>query len=151
MQPTDCSRFYDCNAAVCPLDPRWRSAVHLSGEKVCYYLLNSGKVGSEERFKDDPVMAAVRVALPLVCEKRPVIARTVERAARTGFRKPNLPRLKASADETGEGPDPEGDGGASRKDLPSPARPESSASTVPAAAPPGDAAATRGGDHAKGR
>ena len=34
-----CKRFNVCNAMVCPLDPNWKSRAHLSGERVCIYLL----------------------------------------------------------------------------------------------------------------
>lgn len=35
----NCQRFNICNAMVCPLDPDWELRVHLSGERVCIYLL----------------------------------------------------------------------------------------------------------------
>ena len=34
-----CKRFRICNAMVCPLDPKWELRAHLSGERVCIYLL----------------------------------------------------------------------------------------------------------------
>jgi hypothetical protein len=34
MRSNDCPKFQTCNANICPLDPLWRSAAHLPGEKV---------------------------------------------------------------------------------------------------------------------
>jgi len=35
--PVVCPKFQTCNAALCPVDPHWREAVHLRGEPVCPY------------------------------------------------------------------------------------------------------------------
>ena len=101
-KPEECSKFYTCSAPICPLDPKWPRAVHLGGERVCFYLLASGKEGAEERFRDDPIFAACRIALPLVVARHPVIGRVVERAAKSPFRKCNLPG-RASKSGAGEG------------------------------------------------
>ncbi len=79
-----CPRYQTCNASVCLLDPI--PTVHLSGEPVCFYLRSSGKEGAAERFKEDPIFAAVLQAAPAVLERHPAIARVVTRAAETGFR-----------------------------------------------------------------
>src|SRR5262245_17101878 len=81
----DCPNFDSCNAAVCPLDPRWRSAVHLPGEKVCTYALASGKPGAAEHYADS---VAFRHVLPVVqelCDRFPDIATRVKAAARQGI------------------------------------------------------------------
>src|SRR5262245_61078724 len=85
--PVDCPRFQTCNASICPLDPLWPSAVHLRGEKVCPYLLGSGKAGADEKYQGDPVFAACLARLPDVTAAHPDIARRVEKAARTAFKK----------------------------------------------------------------
>ena len=90
VKPRDCPKFETCNAAICPLAPLWRSAVHLPGEKVCPYLLATGKQGSEERYADDPIFAACRERLPEVAAKHPDIATKVERAAKSRFKGDNL-------------------------------------------------------------
>lgn len=93
-EPQHCPKYHTCCAAVCPLDAT--KAVHLPGEKVCYYLNASGKAGADERFENDPVFAACIAKLPIVCARHPDIRRRVERAAETGFRKNNL-RHRADA------------------------------------------------------
>jgi hypothetical protein len=82
---TSCPRFYSCGAAICPLDPNWRKAVHLNGEPVCYYALQSGKVGATERYAGEPAFAAVSDVLPEVLGRHPDIRQRVNRAARHGF------------------------------------------------------------------
>lgn len=91
MKPSACPRFNACNAPVCPLDAGWPRTVHLAGEAVCYYLLATGKAGAGERFADDPVFAVARETVAAIGERFPVVGRTVERAARSGFRRSNLP------------------------------------------------------------
>lgn len=49
----DCARFIKCNAMICPLDADWRERVHLSGERVCIYLLEYYKtLGSIDNIPD---------------------------------------------------------------------------------------------------
>jgi hypothetical protein len=83
-----CPRFQTCNAAVCPLESTL--AAHLPGDRVCYYLLASGKAGADERFQDDPVFADCRDRLPEVAYYYPEIRRAVDRAAKSGFRSAHL-------------------------------------------------------------
>src|SRR5947208_1292474 len=71
MSPCNCPRFLTCNASVCPLDPRWRLAVHLDGEPVCHYLRNAGKAGAAERFADDRVFHACLTLLAEVPRRHP--------------------------------------------------------------------------------
>jgi hypothetical protein len=88
--PTDCPRFYNCNAPICPLDERWREAVHLGGERVCFYLRATGKQGAAEQYAADPVFQICRERLPLVAAKHPSIGKAVEKAAAVGFQGENL-------------------------------------------------------------
>lgn len=90
MLPSDCDKFQSCNASLCPLDPHWRRTAHLSAEKVCSYLLASGKAGAAQRFADDRVFLACLDVLPEVTAKHPDIRRGVEKAARSGFKADNL-------------------------------------------------------------
>ena len=85
MNPTDCPIFETCNAAVCPLDPAWRKAVHLPGEPVCRYLLAGGKAGAADHYRDDPAFAAVSPRVGEVSAEHPDIAKKVARAARSGL------------------------------------------------------------------
>jgi hypothetical protein len=56
----DCHLFRTCNASICPVDPRWESSYHGSGEKVCHHLLATGKEGAADHYRDDAVCAAVK-------------------------------------------------------------------------------------------
>ena len=96
MTPQECSRFLNCNAAVCPLEAEWRKTVHLRGEKVCYYLLAVPKADADERFVNDPVFAAVKAAAPVACVKHTDIAKRVQKAGQSGFRGAHLIRKRAS-------------------------------------------------------
>lgn len=91
-QAERCPRFDTCNASVCPLDDRLPKAVHLAGEATCFYLRASGKAGAAERFRNDPTFAECVERLPAIVATHPDIGRSVERAAKTGFRKSNLRR-----------------------------------------------------------
>lgn len=86
LLPKDCLNFNTCNAAICPVDARWRTSVHLRGEKVCPYLLATGKAGVEERLGDDPVFRECLTQLPEVVARHPDIGRKVEQAAKYGFK-----------------------------------------------------------------
>jgi hypothetical protein len=52
LVPEDCKKFETCSAPVCPFDPLWRTAAHLPGERVCPYLLGSGKEGAAEWYRE---------------------------------------------------------------------------------------------------
>jgi hypothetical protein len=82
-----CPRFDTCNASHCPLS---RDGLHLPGEKVCFFLLNSGKMGAAERFQDDSIFAECVKKLPQIAAKYPDIGRAVEKASKTGFRSRHL-------------------------------------------------------------
>jgi len=47
MKMEDCPKFQACSAPICPLDPNWRKALHLKHERVCFYLCEAQKDGSE--------------------------------------------------------------------------------------------------------
>jgi hypothetical protein len=99
MLPEDCRRFQTCNAAICPLDPSWRSAVHLSGGPICRYLLATGKQDAAEYYAGQWEFEAVREKAAEVCAAHPAIAYEVQRVARTGLpgahRKGLRPGVKA--------------------------------------------------------
>jgi|SRR5215471_5601252 len=81
LVPEDCPIFQTCNAAICPLDPRWPLAVHRWGEPICRYLRASGKEGAAQHYQNDPVFEACQTRLDEVCAKHPDIARGVARAS----------------------------------------------------------------------
>src|SRR5262249_2063880 len=74
-------KFLTCGASCCPLDPVWRTAVHLPGEKVCAYLLATGKEGATERHVDAPVFQEALVRLLKVRANHPEIGGLVEKAS----------------------------------------------------------------------
>jgi hypothetical protein len=82
-----CPRYHSCNASYCPLSGE---GLHLAGEKICHYLLSSGKDGAAERFRGDPIFAECKSKLPQVASKFPEIGRRVEVAAKSGFPGQNL-------------------------------------------------------------
>jgi hypothetical protein len=90
MTPHDCSRFDTCNAPVCPVDDAWPKAVHLPGERVCPYLLNSGKEGAAEWHAGDPVFQVCLDRLPAICEKHSIIAKAMAKASLSGFKGAHL-------------------------------------------------------------
>ena len=89
MTPSDCPKFETCNASVCPLDPGWREAVHLPSERVCRYLIDSGKPGAKEYYANDPTFAACIEHASEVAAKFPAIGRRIQKA-RGGFRGQHL-------------------------------------------------------------
>ena len=51
MKMEDCPKYKGCSAPICPLDPNWRNAKHLKHERVCFYLCEAQKGGSEAIFR----------------------------------------------------------------------------------------------------
>jgi hypothetical protein len=100
LRPSDCPKFETCGASVCPLDPGWRSAVHLRGERVCQYLLATGKAGAAERFAGDPVFRVVLPMVNAVAARFPDIGHKAAAAARSGFRQDNLAPRKPPPEAT---------------------------------------------------
>ena len=45
-----CPKYEKCSAPICPLDPNWRNAKHLNGERFCFYLGEAQKGGAEALF-----------------------------------------------------------------------------------------------------
>ena len=88
MKPEDFNKFQTCNAAICPLDPYWPAAAHLPGEKVCHYLLATGKAGADERYADDPVFGVVKAVAEAIIAKWSNIRMKVQEASRYGLKKP---------------------------------------------------------------
>ena len=50
MKIDTCPKFERCSAPICPLDRNWRKASHLQHERVCFYLCEAQKRGSEALF-----------------------------------------------------------------------------------------------------
>ncbi len=50
MNMETCPKYKGCSAPICPLDPNWRKARHLKGERICFFLCEAQKGGSEAIF-----------------------------------------------------------------------------------------------------
>jgi hypothetical protein len=98
VKPQDCPNFQTCNASICPIDPEWRRAAHLPGEKVCHYLLSSGKPGAAEHFAHDPVFAECLVQLEPIRARHRDVAKRIDKAARSGFKSDNLRKRRLQPD-----------------------------------------------------
>ena len=89
MNMEDCPKFQCCSAPICPLDPNWRKTVHLKGERVCFYLCEAQKGGSEARFRGKGLgklyQLMVEVAPDISIRWEP-IRKVLKRAAKTGSR-----------------------------------------------------------------
>jgi hypothetical protein len=89
-----CPKFERCSANICPLDPDWPLRTHGTGDRVCFYLLEAVKNGSEARFKAIPtedMLQGVLGALPAICSRWASIRTTVERARTSGSRMDRSP------------------------------------------------------------
>jgi hypothetical protein len=86
LVPEDCHLFNSCNAAICPLDPRWPSAYHRREDKVCHYLLATAKAGADEHYRDDLVYQEVQKRAPEILKRWKDIDRRVEKAAQSGLK-----------------------------------------------------------------
>lgn len=85
--PARCSRFDSCNAPVCPLEPDWSRAQHLSGERVCGLLCELVKDGGEARLRARVPAALVNTlteVLPRVSARWERIRRELDRASCSG-------------------------------------------------------------------
>jgi hypothetical protein len=88
--PSECPKYHTCSAPICPLDESWRESYHANGERVCQYLLATGKAGAAEHYSDDPVYGVALELLGEIGERFPAVARGVALAARSGLRGANL-------------------------------------------------------------
>ncbi len=102
MNMEDCPKFQSCSAPICPLDPNWRKACHLKGERICFYLCEAQKNGSEARFRDKGLeklyQLMVEVAPDISIRWEP-IRKVLKRAAKTGSR---MNRKPPSSNTSGE-------------------------------------------------
>ena len=82
--PGQCPRFDACKAPICPLDPRWPSAEHLDGERICTYLTEAVKEGGPELIREalpGDLAELVLTEGPKITAAWPDIGRRVKRAA----------------------------------------------------------------------
>jgi hypothetical protein len=84
MDMTDCPKFAHCRAPICPLDPQFLRSMHLRGERLCFYLREYVKTGSQARFEGvvcgESLYQAMAAAYPRVIAQYGDIRRRLERA-----------------------------------------------------------------------
>ena len=89
MNMESCPKYKSCSAPICPLDPNWRKARHLKGERICFYLCEAQKVDAEAIFRG----RGFRYLYQLMVEATPdmsirwsTIKKALVKAAKTGSR-----------------------------------------------------------------
>jgi hypothetical protein len=110
MKPQDCPNFQTCNSSICPKGPEWPGAAHLPGEKVCPYLLSSGKAGAAEHFANDPVFAECLAVLGPIRARHRDVARRIDKAARSGIKVGRFRKKEAPGQALAENSSPGGSG-----------------------------------------
>jgi hypothetical protein len=85
----DCTKWHKCSANICPLDQHWRKRTHLDDDRVCSYILESGKLDAEAVFRGrgrGDVYDSIREVIPDILSRHPRINRAYERAMLTSSR-----------------------------------------------------------------
>jgi hypothetical protein len=93
-EKTTCPKYEKCSAPLCPLDPNWINAKHLNGERVCFYLGEVQKGGSEALFGGRGLGELYRVmvrATPDISARWGAIKNALTRAAKTDSRMDTKP------------------------------------------------------------
>jgi len=89
MRMERCPKFEKCSANICPLDQNWRKSCHLQHERVCFYLCEAQKLGSEALFGSRGLselhQGMVEVAPEISC-RWAIIKKALIRAGKTGSR-----------------------------------------------------------------
>jgi hypothetical protein len=102
MKMEDCPKFESCSAPICPLDSIWRKRRHLKGERVCFYLCEAQKDGSEARFRGKGLEKLYQLmveATPDISIRWEPIRKVLKRAAKTGSRMNRKPPSKNTSYE----------------------------------------------------
>jgi len=84
-----CPKYKGCSAPICPLDANWRNAKHLKHERVCFYLCEAQKDGSEAIFGGRGLGELFRLmvgATPAISTRWGTIKKALAKAAKTGSR-----------------------------------------------------------------
>jgi hypothetical protein len=84
-----CPKYQGCSAPICPLDPNWHKTKHLKDERVCFYLCEAQKDGSELRFRGKGMGKLYQLIVeitPDISIRWEPIRKVLKRAANTGSR-----------------------------------------------------------------
>lgn len=49
---TQCSKYQQCCAPICPLDENWQKRKHISGDRICFYLAEVQKPNAKAIFDE---------------------------------------------------------------------------------------------------
>lgn len=100
--PTDCPKFIQCAANVCPLDPEWRKRSHLKGERVCFYLAEAVKDHAQANFEGvrlGKLFEVVHRSIPEIISRHVPIKKALARAATCGARMTRRVSARGEIDE----------------------------------------------------
>ena len=89
MDMENCPKFHACSAPICPIDSSWRKRKHLKGERVCFYLCEAQKDGSEYRFRGKGLGKLYQLIVevtPDISVRWESIRQVLKRAKNTGSR-----------------------------------------------------------------
>jgi len=89
MNMETCPKYKGCSAPICPLDPNWRKARHLKGERICFFLCEAQKGGAEAIFGGRGFGDLYQVMLgatPDISNRWGAIRNALAKAAKTGSR-----------------------------------------------------------------
>lgn len=90
MSPSNCPRFDNCSAPICPLDPEWRHRKLVGTEATCFWLREAVKAGGEAEIRaalPDDMARLVLGAVRPMSVAHAAIAYTLRRAARSGSKR----------------------------------------------------------------
>ena len=94
MNMETCPKFQGCSTPICPLDPNWHNTRHLKGERICFYLCEAQKCGTEAIFRGRGLGDLYQViveATPDISLRWGTIKKALIKAARTGSRMNAMP------------------------------------------------------------
>ena len=89
MDMETCPKYQGCSAPICPLDPNWHNTRHLKGERICFYLAEAQKHGSEAIFRGrglEELYQLIVEATPDISLRWRAIEKGLAKAAKTGSR-----------------------------------------------------------------
>jgi hypothetical protein len=89
MNPSNCPKFFKCNAPICPLDANWEKRVLLNEDPTCFYLSEFVKDNSQSNFEcagAGEIYQVIERVAPPITGRHPRIRIALERAKLSGSR-----------------------------------------------------------------
>ena len=87
IKPSQCPKHSKCSAPLCPIDSDWEKRNMIKEDRVCFYLNEASKSGSEDRFrgrKDEVIFQIAFARMPFMKKHSKILGRRLERASLTG-------------------------------------------------------------------